>query len=295
MREVSRRIHRDQSLSGIEDDITSVKELFELADNHELTEAEKLYLPSNQEEIKAIILAASRGKELGALTEDRPKCMVDVRGQPLLRRLATTFNHANIRKISVVRGYKKSSVNLPSIDFRDNDSFETSGEVESLAKASDQLNGKCIFSYGDILFRHYVLDQLLETRNDIVLVVDALWQDRDPEPQSRTRDLVRCAESFTTKYLDEDEVALTAIGHDFLTADIQGEWIGLAKFSAVGSERIHSEIEKMQQDTSLKKASMIDLFDRLIRAGEKIHIIYISGHWLDIDNADDLADAQKFL
>jgi len=295
MREVSRRIHRDQSLSGIEDDITSVKELFELADNHELTEAEKLYLPSNQEEIKAIILAASRGKELGALTEDRPKCMVDVRGQPLLRRLATTFNHANIRKISVVRGYKKSSVNLPSIDFRDNDSFETSGEVESLAKASDQLNGKCIFSYGDILFRHYVLDQLLETRNDIVLVVDALWQDRDPEPQSRTRDLVRCAESFTTKYLDEDEVALTAIGHDFLTADIQGEWIGLAKFSAVGSERIHSEIEKMQQDTSLKKASMIDLFDRLIRAGEKIHIIYISGQWLDIDNADDLADAQKFL
>jgi phosphoenolpyruvate phosphomutase len=295
MREVSRRIHRDQSLSGVEDDISTVQELFELADNRELTEAEKLYLPSSQDETKAIILAASRGKELEKLTEDRPKCMVDVRGQPLLRRLTTTFNHANIRKISVVRGYKKSSVNLPSIDFRDNDNFETSGEVHSLSQATDVLNGKCIFSYGDILFRYYVLDQLLESKNDIVLVIDALWRDRDPNPQSRTRDLVKCAEPFTSKYLDEDEVTLTAIGHDFLAEDIQGEWIGLAKFSDVGSGRIFSEIQKMQDDGTARNASMIDLFDRLIKSGEDIHVIYVSGHWLDIDNADDLADAQKFL
>ncbi|MBT4937695.1 MAG: phosphoenolpyruvate mutase, partial [Rhodospirillaceae bacterium] len=241
MREISRRIHRDQSLSGVEDGIASVKELFELADNSELAEAEKMYLPNSQGETKAIILAASRGKEMAELTEDRPKCMVDVRGQPLLRRLVTTFNQASIRKISVVRGYKKSTVNLPSIDFRDNDDFETSGEVTSLSQAIDQLNGKCIFSYGDILFRHYVLDLLMETDGDIVLVADAMWQERDPNPQSRLRDLVQCQEPFTTKYLDEDEVQLTSIGHDFAADDIQGEWIGLAKFSDAGAERVRAE------------------------------------------------------
>jgi len=295
MREVSRRIHRDQSLTGVEGGIASVKELFELADNSELAEAEKMYLPTSQGETKAIVLAASRGKELGDLTAERPKCMVDVRGQPLLRRLVTTFNQAQIRKISVVRGYKKSAVNLPSIDFRDNDDFETSGEVASLAQAIDQLNGKCIFSYGDILFRHYVLDQLLETKGDIVLVADALWQDRDPNPQSRTRDLVKCAEPFTTKYLDDDEVALTAIGHDYAADDIQGEWIGLAKFSEAGSERVRTEITALQKEGGGENASMIDLFERLIKSGENVRVIYISGHWLDIDNADDLADAQKFL
>jgi phosphoenolpyruvate phosphomutase len=295
MREVSRRIHRDQSLTGIEDGIASVKELFELADNSELAEAEKIYLPSTQAEIKAIVLAASRGSDLGALTEDRPKCMVDVRGQPLLRRLATTFNQAGIRKISVVRGYKKSAVNLPSLDYRDNDDFEGSGEVASLAQAKDQLSGQCIFSYGDILFRHYVLDQLMETAGDIVLVADALWRERDPNPQSRTRDLVKCAEPFTTKYLDEDEVALTAIGHDFAAEDIQGEWIGLAKFSNAGATRVRAEIDAMHQDGSAQNGSMIILFERLIKAGEDIRVIYIPGHWLDIDNADDLADAQKFL
>ncbi|MBT7955693.1 MAG: phosphoenolpyruvate mutase, partial [Rhodospirillaceae bacterium] len=130
---------------------------------------------------------------------------------------------------------------------------------------------------------------------DIVLVADALWRDRDPEPQSRVRDLVKCAEPFTTKYLDDDEVALTAIGHDFAAEDIQGEWIGLAKFTEQGSNRVRAEIEAMKNEDVAEQASMIDLFSRLLSAGEDIRVIYIPGHWLDIDNADDLADAQKFL
>jgi phosphoenolpyruvate phosphomutase len=295
MRETSRRIYRDQSLIGIEDNISSVNEIFELANNRELAEAEKIYLPTNQDETKAIVLAASRGKELQDLTTDRPKCMVDVRGEPLLRRLTTTFNQVGIRKISVVRGYKKSAVNLPSIDFKDNDEFATTGEVNSLSKAMAQITGNCIFSYGDILFRHYVLDQLLKTNSDIVLVADAFWQDRDPNPQSRTRDLVKCAEPFTIKYLDEEEVLLKSIGHDFVTEEIHGEWIGLAKFSTNGSKIIHNEIVEMQKDGTAQYATMIELFERLIKKQESIHTIYISGNWLDIDNANDLADAQKFL
>ena len=145
------------------------------------------------------------------------------------------------------------------------------------------------------MFRHYVLDQLLKTNNDIVLVADAFWQDRDPNPQSRTRDLVKCAEPFTIKYLDEEEVLLKSIGHEFVTEEIHGEWIGLAKFSSDGSKKIYSEIAEMQQDGTAPNATMIELFERLIKKQESIHIIYISGNWLDIDNANDLADAQKFL
>ncbi|MEE2999295.1 MAG: phosphoenolpyruvate mutase [Pseudomonadota bacterium] len=295
MREVSLRIQRDQSLIGIEDRIASVSELFKLANNRELAEAEKLYLPPNKEDTKAIILAASRGEDLQDLTVDRPKCMIDVRGQPLLHRLTSTFNQAGIREIYAVRGYKKSAVNLPSVNFKDNNEFDTTGEVFSLSRAKTQIKGNCIFSYGDILFRHYILDQLLKTTGDIVLVVDARWMDRDPNPQSRTRDLIKCAEPFTIKYLDENEVILNAIGHNFATDEIQGEWIGLAKFSEAGSTKIRNEITLMQQDGTERNASMISLFSRLLKKHEPIHIIYISGHWLDIDNSDDLADAQKFL
>jgi phosphoenolpyruvate phosphomutase len=46
MREVSSQIMREQSLAGVEGRIASVEDVFELAGNKELAEAEKRYLPS---------------------------------------------------------------------------------------------------------------------------------------------------------------------------------------------------------------------------------------------------------
>ena len=34
--------------------------------------------------MKAIILAAGRGSRMGNLTEEKPKCLIDFRGRPLL-------------------------------------------------------------------------------------------------------------------------------------------------------------------------------------------------------------------
>src|SRR6185503_709439 len=44
MRDVSRRIHQDQSLAGLERDLPTVKEIFRLTGQDELNEAEKRYL-----------------------------------------------------------------------------------------------------------------------------------------------------------------------------------------------------------------------------------------------------------
>ena len=188
----------------------------------------------------------------------------------------------------MVRGYKKSVVNLPSLDYVDNDDFEKTGEAATLAAARDHLTGDCILAYGDILFRHYVLDQLMATDGDIVLVADGLWRERDPDPQSRLRDLVSCSGPFKTGYLDENAVALTRIAPDLAESDI-------AKLSETGSELVRSELAEMKMDGSLESASMVELFTRLLDKGSKIKVIYITGHWLDIDNAADLADAQNFL
>ena len=295
MREVSRRIFRDQSLTGIEEKISSVKDIFELVENAELAEAEKFYLPARHTEIQAVILAASRGSKLGELTKDIPKCMIDIRGQPLLRRLTSTLNQANIRNIAVVRGYKKESVNLPSIEYVDNDAYESTGELSSLKAAINYLKGTTIIAYGDILFRHHILDQLLEAEGEIVLVVDALWREKDPDPKSRTRDLVTCSEAFASSYLGNELVRLLNISPDVSEENIHGEWIGLAKFTEAGIEKLNKEMENMFKSGELETASMTDLFERFTQSGENIKVEYITGHWLDVDNGSDLEDAQNFL
>jgi len=295
MREVSRRIFRDQSLKGVEGTIASVKDIFELAENSELADAEKRYLPKSLPETRAIILAASRGTKLGNLTDSIPKCMIDVRGQPLLRRLTSTLNQTGIRNIAVVRGYKKETVNLASIDYFDNDDHESTGEINSLYCAIDYLSGPIVFAYGDILFRHHILDQLAEADGDIVLVVDALWREKDPDPRSRLRDLVTCSESFDPGYLANEAVQLETMSPDLPEDQIHGEWIGLAKLSEKGSKLVKASLNDMIALEGGKSASMIELFEEVSRRGGKINIEYVTGHWLDVDNSADLADAQKFL
>ena len=132
-------------------------------------------------------------------------------------------------------------------------------------------------------------------RGDIVLVADTLWHEREGTAASRQTDRVSCSRPFTGGYLDEEPVRLLGIGADLTPDQVHGQWIGLVRLSAKGSEAIHEEIEAMRAEGSLDSASMPDLLARLVARGQRIDIAYIAGHWLDVNDAFDLAKARNFL
>jgi len=295
MRETSRQIYRDQHLQGVESRVVSVSEVFDLTGNEELAEAEKRYLPEDVSPMKAIILAASRGEGLGELTASRPKCMIDVRGQPLLKRLVRSLADAQVRDVTVVRGYCKDVINLPSINTVDNDFYATTGEVASLSVAVSQLNGDAILAYGDILFRQFFLDMLLSVDGDIVVTVDALWQQGIHSDDERIRDFVTCSKPYSSEFLDDAPVELTGIGQKLDKKYVSGEWIGLARLTANGCDIVRKEIDAMKADGSLQKSGLPDLFARIVKKGHKVRVVYVSGEWMDVDDAADLTAAGKFL
>jgi phosphoenolpyruvate phosphomutase len=221
--------------------------------------------------------------------------MIDIRGQPLLRRLISTINQGGVRDITVVRGYKKEMINIPGIRLIDNDGYADGGELATLACAEACLEGETLIAYGDILFRHSVLDELLEADGDIVLVADAMWRDRDPDPASRTRDLISCTAPFNDDFLDEAQVYLRRIGPRLEAGEIDGEWIGLAKLSAAGTGMLRARLKAMRGEPARQELDMVDLFQDLADAGQAIRVVYVTGRWLDVDNAKDLAEARKFL
>src|SRR5229473_2689833 len=102
MRDTSRRIWEDESLREVEGRVASVQDIFRLVGNAELEAAERRYLPARAT-ASAVVLAASRG-DLGDLTRDQPKCMIDVRGQSLLERLVSLLSDSGIRATTVVHG-----------------------------------------------------------------------------------------------------------------------------------------------------------------------------------------------
>lgn len=289
MRETSRRIFTDQSLREVEGRVTSVQEIFQLVGNAELEAAERRYLPGKAT-ARAVILAASGG-DLGELTRDRPKCMIDIRGQPLLQRLVTALSNAGIREIGVVRGACKEAVTLKSIRTLDNDRYAETGEAYSLSRAADMIEGETVVVYGDVLFRDYILSGLLESQGDIVLTVDAL-RGQNSEPD-RIRDLVSADRRFSGNYLDDRPVHLQSMGADLPAAAVTGEWIGLARFSAQGSRWLAEELVLLEEDGLLESADLPLLLTRLA-AKYPVAVHYITAHWLDVDTLTDLANARNF-
>ncbi len=289
MRDTSRRIWEDESLREVEGRVASVQDIFRLVGNAELEAAERRYLPGRAT-ASAVILAASRG-DLGDLTRDQPKCMIDVRGQSLLERLVSLLSDSGIRSITVVRGYHKEAIALNGVATVDNDRYAETGEVYSLACARPQLDGETIVVYGDILFRRYILDGLLATDGDIVVAVDALGALAGA--RATPRDLVAAERSFSGNYLDDAPVHLRAVAQDLATAETTGEWIGLARFTAQGAAWLREELDLIEAEGKLDSMDMPLLITRLA-AKRPVLVHYITGHWLDVDTLEDLSNARNF-
>ena len=64
--------------------------------------------------MKSIILAAGKGTRLGYLTKNKPKCMINVAGIPLLKYQIETLKSCNINNINIITGYLSSMVKFPN-------------------------------------------------------------------------------------------------------------------------------------------------------------------------------------
>src|SRR6202522_1455549 len=85
MQSVAKEIHDSETLVNVEDRIVSVNEIFRLQDADEYSAAERLYLSTAAASRAAVVLAATRGRGLEAITTDRPKVMLPIAGKPSLR------------------------------------------------------------------------------------------------------------------------------------------------------------------------------------------------------------------
>ncbi len=208
MQKTAAKIFETESIIEVEDTIAPIVEVFRLQNDSELQEAEKLYLKSPEtKEMQAIILAASRGVELGELTESIPKAMLKINDKPLIEKMLDLFYERSIKNISIIRGYKKEALNFPNITYFDNDNYASTDELESLNFAKEKIKGNCIISYGDILYRKHVLSDLMDEDGDIVIVADTNAQRRQYVTKS---DFVTCSRPYTKEY-DETPVFLESI------------------------------------------------------------------------------------
>lgn len=291
MQNIADTIYKTESLTEVEDGIAPVNEIFRLQGADELVDAEQRYFNRDQQNTSAIVLAASRGKALADLTEDRPKVMLPVGGKPLLQRLVTSFKTHGLNDIAVVAGYKIESINVDGIELIENQAYESTGELGSLICALGKFSDDMLITYGDLLFRSYVLEDLLESQHPITLVVDSIIE---ASHISGFPDYAYCS-SADDRAMFGQEVDLNRIANVIETNEKpQGRWIGMLRTTGEGREWIEQALMDLQKRDDFDQLGIPDLLNKLVSQKLPVKVFYINGHWLDINTLEDLDRASDF-
>lgn len=233
--------------------------------------------------MKAIILAAGRGSRMKNMTDDCPKCLVELRGKPLLEWQLAALHEAGISEIAIVTGYKRELLaSRAPMEFH-NPRWAETNMVSSLAYAQEWLQAEpCIVSYSDIFYDASAVESLMVSTAKLAVTYDPhwlkLWEKRFGDP-------LLDAETFRL----QADGTLAEIGNKPQSVDeVQGQYMGLLRFTPAGWAevvRIRSGLTSAECD----RMHMTGTLQKVIEAARvPIAAIPYVGAWGEVDSVEDL-------
>jgi choline kinase len=239
--------------------------------------------------MRAIILAAGRGSRMGALSEDRPKCLVELAHQPLVRRQIAALRRGGVSTIGIVRGYLGNMINIEGVTYFENPRWAETNMVMSLVAAAPWLRSdSVVISYADIFYGHGVVRDLAASSGDLVVACDRSWRDLWAR---RFADPLSDAETFRT----DASGNLIDIGRRTTQMDdIQGQYMGLLRFTPEAwraAEALLAGVDAKTRDAM----DMTTLLRSLLESGFAIRTVDAAGQWGEVDSSDDLTLYEKMI
>ena len=244
--------------------------------------------------MKVVIISAGDASRLSQLTKEKPKGLLDINGKTILDRQISLFRSNGIDDIIIIRG--ALDFGIKNVSYIHDEHCEQHDVLGSLMAAKDEIEGKVITSYSDILFDESILRQLLEFSGDIGIPIDLDWEksygDRTQHPRSEADNVL-----IKNKKIIRIEKGIEKTTED----EIVGEFLGLMTLSKKGSEifvenylkLLHTHQGSFHRSASLKKAYLTDMIQELIDLGYDVYPIIVSGEWCEIDTQQDLERARK--
>ncbi len=247
--------------------------------------------------MRAIFVAAGSGSRLGNITKDLPKPLVDINGKSIIERQISLLRKNNVNDIIVVTGYKKEKFTFKNIKYIHNPNFREQEQTGSLMVARSEIVGDILIMFGDILFEETILQQMLNSKCDIVIAIDKDWEKSYEERPDNPK-------SEADKVLIKDDKVIQISAKNIKINDNDnniGELLGLMKLSPKGSKILIEQYEKLENShvgkfhdaPSFKKAKFVDILQELLSLGIIITPVSIIGKWCEIDTKHDLEIAKK--
>ena len=240
--------------------------------------------------MRGLILAAGRGSRMGPLGDERPKCLVELEGKPLIERQIAALRRGGVGEIGVVRGYRAEMIEYPGLVYFANERWAETNMVMSLATANSWLrSGPLIVSYADIFYRSELVRGLAAAHGQLVISYDRAWRRLWTR---RFADPLADAETFR---IDAAGRLLEIGGKTTRIDDIEGQYMGLLKFTPSAWSAVEASLERLDPVVR-DRLDVTGLLRRLLNE-EKLPIqtFGTDGNWGEIDNPDDVALYQNMI
>lgn len=232
-------------------------------------------------EMKALILAAGLGTRLAPITNDRPKSLVPVNGQPILFKQIDNLHRNGIYSITVISGYRAEMIEkmvhakYPEIQIIESVNYaETNNMYSAYLARKVMYNHEFLMMNADVFYDSTVITALMAFNEKNAIVTDiGNYIEESMKVIEKNGRLVQIAKTITPE-------------------DALGSSIDVYKFSAKGSKLFFDKCaEYIEERKELKLWSEVALNDILTEI--KFKACPLNGRWLEIDDHDDLAAAEK--
>lgn len=233
--------------------------------------------------MKAIILSAGQGRRLLPLTANRPKCALPVGARSVLEWQLHEIACTAIAEVVVVTGFGADAVDdivarqtfVPTRTLY-NPFFAQCDNLGTCWIARAEMLDNFVVINGDTLFEAAILERLLACADNapITLVTDS-------KPSYDDDDM---------KVVVADS-RLRRVGKQLDKQDVNGESIGMMRFSADGAGRFRRQVEHMMRHGTGLKQWYLSAIDQLAR-DDLVATCPIDGlRWCEIDDRADLERA----
>ena len=226
-------------------------------------------------------------KRLRPLTENKPKCLLEVGGKTLLERTVGAMLQAGIKAFVVVTGYCADQIrdflttHFPTLDitFIHNADYEHNNNIFSLWLSMQVVRGK---------------DFLLMDSDILCDPAAVVRIAREPE-SALALNRHECGEE-EIKVIVDAEGRITEISKVCSIEQAIGESVGIEKMTADYSEAIYHELKQMIEEEGLIDVFYERAFERLIPQGHTFRVVDTTDYFsYELDTPEDFERAQQLM
>jgi len=301
MKEAAQIILNDGKSERVDNQITTVKEIFEFVGHDKITEQDR----KNSLQLSTPIIIPSAGKD--PIFSETPKSLICINKKPIIEHQIELIKSAGYKNVVLVNGYKSKDFSILSknenLVIKFHSEYKNTHILHSLMAAKNYMNSGFILLFSDILFDAEILKKLINIKSDIVLAIDNSFT-YNKQKIDKKSDLVVRKKSFHEGFRNLNSHSLpqiTKIGKNIDPKIADYEFIGMAYFSNKGVEILKTIFEelnsnlknKFQEADSFEIASITDMIQEIIDRGYYVNGMEISQGWREIHSPTDLDIVEK--